>query len=212
MHQLRHRFTTSMIGLVGAVLLAGCGGSGLDASIATPASGGAARAAATPTAAASAQPAPGSAARGTGRPLTGAWQGTLRCDADDSFESDYEVAASGNPVLHFMTRAGQRKLELTHVGQTEQFLPPAGGVTTLTVEALAVSDQRIRYTLRESTERTSGGTLSQSDRHTDNDAVLANGALQNTLVSRGQSTLSQPGIVVPGSERVITCRGPLHRS
>jgi hypothetical protein len=147
-----------------------------------------------------------------GKPLTGAWAGKLRCDTGEDLPATYKVAPSGNPVYEYTTKSGPRTQELTKVGQTIQFVPPEGGVTTIVVEELVVAAERIRYTLRLSEERTSGGFLTQGKATSATDAVLKGGKLDTQVVIRAQETLSRPGAVIPGDTQTATCRGPLARA
>ncbi len=144
--------------------------------------------------------------------LTGTWNGRPRCDDGDQVESTFRVAASGNPIHEYETKDGARSVELISVGQTIRFIPREGGVSTMVVDALSVSGETIRYTLRISHEKTSGGTLSQRRGRLAVTAAAQGARLDFGFTLEESGTLSQPGLVLPPSESTTACRGPLQRA
>jgi hypothetical protein len=60
-----------------------------------------------------------------------------------------------------------------------------------------------------STESSSGETLTQSRSRVGTETSIADGELQVETTIRSQSVSSQPGIVAPGDEHVIVCKGRL---
>ena len=139
------------------------------------------------------------------------WKGSFKCDDGDEIQANYRVAPSGNPIYDYQTSGGAREVELESPGQTLRFVPPGGGVRNIVIDDISVSTDRISHTMSISEERTSGGTLDQSRSTISSDAVLAGGALELEIAIRSQNTVSQPGIVVPGDESVVTCKGRLRR-
>ena len=146
-----------------------------------------------------------------GRPLAGVWNGALNCGAEGMVQLNFKVAASGNPVFQYQTKTGARETELTHTGQAIQWVPAGGGVATVVVETLTVTDSRISYTLRTANERTSQNTLSQAKGQSSVDAKLSGALLNMDLQERSQEILSQPGIVAPPSTHSSACKGPMKR-
>lgn len=137
------------------------------------------------------------------------WSGTLACDDGDSLPVNYQFAESGNPLYDYQTKSGLRSVELTEAGQSLRFVPPEGGVTSITFESLNVSAERISHSMRVSKESSGGGTLVQSQASIQTEAVLSGSELEVETSIRSQSVASQPGIMAPGDEQVVICRGKL---
>jgi hypothetical protein len=126
-------------------------------------------------------------------------------------DASYRIAASGNPVYEYQSKSGPREAELIEPGQTVRFVPPGGGVTSIVVDSISASPERITYVLSISEERAGGGTLSQSQARMESEANIAGSELEVEFTVRSQNVLSQPGIVVPGDESVVVCRGRLRK-
>ena len=141
----------------------------------------------------------------------GSWKGTVNCNNGNKLDASYRIAASGNPVYEYQSNSGPREVELTEPGQTIRFVPPGGGVTTVEVESISASPERITYVLSISDESSGGGTLSQSQARMESDATIDGSDLEVEFTVRSQNVLSQPGIVVPGDESVVICRGRLRK-
>jgi len=137
------------------------------------------------------------------------WTGTSNCDDGDNLQMVFKFADSGNPIYEYQTKSGLRSVELTEAGQLIRFVPPGGGVTSITVDSLDVSSDRVSHTMSFSTESSSGETLTQSRSRVGTETTIADDELQVETTIRSQSVSSQPGIVAPGDEHVIVCRGKL---
>lgn len=140
--------------------------------------------------------------------INGTWTGELKSGVE-TVPAIYKFAGSGNPIYVYETRNGTREAELTHPGQSFQFIPPDGGVVTVSVEALSVTPESVSYTMAMSHERSGGGTLEQAQARAVANFLLAGAALKTTLTIQSQSVLSQPGIVVPGDPQEVTLQGVL---
>ena len=137
------------------------------------------------------------------------WTGTSNCDDGDNLQMVFKFAESGNPIYEYQTRGGLRSTELTEAGQSFRFLASGGGVTTVTVDSLDVASDRVSHTMSFSTESSSGETLTQSRSRIGTETTITDGELQVETTIRSQSVSSQPGIVAPGDEHVIVCKGKL---
>jgi hypothetical protein len=137
------------------------------------------------------------------------WSGALNCDHGDDIQVVYKFAESGNPIYDYRNKSGLQGVEITSPGQSLRFVPPEGGVTTISFDELEVSADRVSHTMSVSKERTSGGTLVQSQARIITEAVLSGSELNVESNIRSQSTTSQPGIMLPGDEEVVICRGKL---
>jgi hypothetical protein len=155
----------------------------------------------------------GSSSRGTSDTgLAGTtWKGTFKCDDGDERHANYRFAESGNPIYEYQTKSGPREVELTSTGQMLRFVPPGGGVTSIMIDEISVSPNRVSHTMTISFERASGGTLDQNTARVSSEAVLSGSELEVEVTMRAQGTVSQPGIVVPGDESVVVCRGKLRQ-
>src|SRR5688572_32822289 len=99
-------------------------------------------------------------AANTGDSGDGSWKGTVSCDNGNQMDASYKIASSGNPVYEYQSKSGPREVELSEPGQVVRFVPPGGGVTTVTVDSISTSPERITYSLSVSEESSGGGTLS----------------------------------------------------
>jgi hypothetical protein len=139
------------------------------------------------------------------------WKGSFKCDDGAEIQANYRFAESGNPIYEYQSSAGAREVELESPGQTLRFVPPGGGVRNIVLDDISITTDRVSHTMSISEERTSGGTLDQSRSTISSEAVLSDGELEVEIAIRSQNTVSQPGIVVPGDEAVVTCKGRLRR-
>jgi hypothetical protein len=139
------------------------------------------------------------------------WNGMVKCDDGDEVEAKYRIAASGNPIYEYQSKSGPREVELTEPGQMIRFVPPGGGVTTVVIDSISTTPERISYAMSISEESSGGGTLSQSSTTMESEATIAGSDLQVEFTIRSQNVLSQPGIVVPGDESAVVCRGKLRK-
>lgn len=139
------------------------------------------------------------------------WKGNFKCDDGDEIEANYRFAASGNPIYEYQTKSGAREVELTSEGQVIRFVPPGGGVTTVVVDSISISPEHMSHTISVSEEKTSGGTLDQNRSTIQSEATLSGSELDVEITIRSQGVMSQPGIVVPGDESMVVCRGKLRQ-
>lgn len=150
-----------------------------------------------------------SSGSGSGSLAGSTWTGTSKCDDGENLQMVFKFAESGNPIYEYQTKGGLRSTELTEAGQSFRFLASGGGVTTVTVDSLDVSSDRVSHTMSFSTESSSGETLTQSRSRIGTETTITDGELQVETTIRSQSVSSQPGIVAPGDEQVVVCRGRL---
>jgi len=105
-------------------------------------------------------PPPQGAARAT--TITGQWIGTLRkAGTTDTIGCDLHVAASGRPIWTYYDTNGFRQTELTHEGQTIEYVPPDRGVMRVIVQSVTGSPSETGYVVDSSFERSSNGYLTQ---------------------------------------------------
>jgi hypothetical protein len=111
-----------------------------------------------PAPAASPEPAP--ASTGT-TSISGQWSGVLRHPGGSELSCELLVAASGRPVWAFRDTNGFHQRELTEIGQRVQYVPPGGGVATVTVQSVTGSPIETGYVVDYSFEGSSNGYLTQ---------------------------------------------------
>jgi hypothetical protein len=139
------------------------------------------------------------------------WKGLVKCDDGDELQVNYRIADSGNPLYEYHTKSGDREVELESPGQLIRFVPPGGGVTSVTLDTISASPERITYSMTISEERSSQGTLDQGTATIHWEGTFSGSELEVEMTIRSQNTVSQPGIVVPGDESTVICRGKLKR-
>ena len=119
---------------------------------------------------------------GGGAPVTafsGTWTGKLTGQADTIDDAQFRFSAAGNLLYEYRIRGGEvRSVEWTAVGQKVQYIPPNGGVQTITIQALDRGPGRLAIAQRWVFER-SGSFLEQT-----------------FLTSRGEFTLTPAGLQV----------------
>jgi len=94
--------------------------------------------------------------------IAGHWLGTLRrAGTTDTLGCDLHLAPSGRPVWSYHDGNGLHQTELTHEGQTIQYVPPDRGVVTVTVLSVTGSSTETGYVVDYSFERSSNGYLTQ---------------------------------------------------
>jgi hypothetical protein len=106
----------------------------------------------------SASPAPPTGAAGIG----GEWSGTLhQAVSGATLGCTLHVAPSGRPMWAYHDTSGFQRVELTHVGQRIQYVPPERGVVTVVVQSVTASSGETGYVLDYSYEGSSNGYLTQ---------------------------------------------------
>jgi hypothetical protein len=147
--------------------------------------------------------------------LAGTWTGNLVADNGEQLPCSLRITESGYPVYEYQTKSGAREVELTTEGQTVRFVPPEGGVATVTVEELTRSDDRIRFTTAVSVEKTgsfgSSSILDQSRARVTFEIIQNGSELDVEMTAESQSVTSQPGPMIPGDAQTVVCRGALRK-
>jgi len=101
-------------------------------------------------------------AAGATTTIAGQWIGTLRkAGTTDTIGCDLHVAPSGRPVWTYYDTNGFRQTELTHEGQTIEYVPPDRGVVRVIVQSVTGSSSETGYVVDFSFERSSNGYLTQ---------------------------------------------------
>jgi hypothetical protein len=94
--------------------------------------------------------------------IAGYWVGTLRGASNtDTLGCNLHVAPSGRPIWNYHDTDGPRQRELTHEGQTIEYVPPERGVVRVQVQSVTGSANETGYVIDYSFERSSNGYLTQ---------------------------------------------------
>jgi hypothetical protein len=94
--------------------------------------------------------------------ISGYWVGTLLgADSADTLGCNLHVAPSGRPVWAYNDTDGFQQRELTHEGQTIEYVPPERGVIRVRVHSVTGSATETGYVIDYSFERSSNGYLTQ---------------------------------------------------
>ena len=160
-----------------------------------------------PNPATSAAPPPADAAppRGdtTQQPATtiaGHWVGTLRrAGTTDTRGCDLHLAPSGRPLWSYHDSDGFHQTELTHEGQTIQYVPPERGVVTVKVQSVTGSSTQTGYVVDYSFERASNGYMTQRYQRIVLNGWLRGGQLQVTYSEDGISSFGDKTGLTAGS-------------
>src|ERR1041385_6657165 len=75
------------------------------------------------------------------------WVGTSNCDDGENIQMNMKFADSGNPIYEYQTKSGLRSVELTEPGQSFQFVPLGGGVTTITIDSIHVFSEHVSHVM-----------------------------------------------------------------
>jgi hypothetical protein len=94
--------------------------------------------------------------------IAGYWVGTLvGATSADTLGCNLHVAPSGRPVWAYNDTDGFQRRELTHEGQTIEYVPPERGVIRVRVQSVTGSSTETGYVIDYSFERSSNGYLTQ---------------------------------------------------
>jgi hypothetical protein len=143
--------------------------------------------------------------------ISGHWSGTLRrAGSDDAIGCDLHVAAGGRPVWAFHDTSGFHEQELLREGQRFQYVPPGGGVATVTVQSVTGSAAETGYVVDYSFEGSSNGYLTQKYQRLALAGRLRDSQLDVTYSESGMSSFGdKTGLAA--TEGIAEYRGALTR-
>ncbi len=94
--------------------------------------------------------------------LNGSWKGTLTGADGSAAEVQIDFSPQGFPLYSYANnKGGARQAELSHVGQTVEYVPAGGGVQRVVVKTLEKAQGRLSIGIKFSFERASQGYLQQ---------------------------------------------------
>jgi hypothetical protein len=146
-------------------------------------------------------PPPSEAAQQPATTIAGHWVGTLRrAGTTDTLGCDLHLAPSGRPQWSYHDSDGFRQTELTHEGQTIQYVPPERGVVTVKVQSVTGSSTQTGYVVDYSFERASNGYMTQRYQRIVLNGWLRGGQLQVTYSEDGISSFGdKTGLAAGGN-------------
>jgi hypothetical protein len=132
--------------------------------------------------------------------IAGHWVGTLRrAGSTDTLGCDLHLAPNGRPLWSYHDSDGFHQTELTHEGQTIQYVPPERGVVTVKVQSVTGSSAQTGYVVDYSFERASNGYMTQRYQRIVLNGWLRGGQLQVTYSEDGVSSFGDKTGLTAGS-------------
>ena len=132
--------------------------------------------------------------------IAGHWVGTLRrAGTTDTLGCDLHLAPNGRPLWSYHDSDGFHQTELTHEGQTIQYVPPERGVVTVKVQSVTGSSTQTGYVVDYSFERASNGYMTQRYQRIVLNGWLRGGQLQATYSEDGISSFGDKTGLTAGS-------------
>jgi hypothetical protein len=142
--------------------------------------------------------------------IAGNWNGTMVNTAGEEQEVTFSFSSRGNVLYGYSDRKGPREIELTAAGQQLQYIPPGGGVYTITFDEVVGSPHEAGYSARQTFER-SGGVMDQQFSHITFQARMQGDQLAVSYEKSGQNYASGGGLMAGGSESTYRSEGMLGR-
>ena len=94
--------------------------------------------------------------------IAGYWVGTLQgASSTDTLGCNLHIAPSGRPIWTYTNTDGFQQREMTHEGQTIEYVPPERGVVRVRVQSVTGSPTETGYVIDYSFEKSSNGYLTQ---------------------------------------------------
>jgi hypothetical protein len=144
--------------------------------------------------------------------LTGSWQGTLTGADGASIEVQVDFSPQGFPVYSYTNNSGvTRQVELSHVGQTIEYVPAGGGVQRIVVKNILRSQGRISVSIVGSFEKAAQGYMDQQEEAALFEYQLGADGLNMRLTSQSSSHFGDKDMIVGGDPNATVAEGILHR-
>lgn len=146
-------------------------------------------------------PSPSAASSDGVTSIQGHWVGTLRlAGGTDTLGCDLHLTAGGRPLWSYHDSDGFQQTELTHEGQTIQYVPPERGVVTVKVQSVTGSSTQTGYVVDYSFERASNGYMTQRYQRIVLTGRLRGGQLDVTYSEDGISSFGDKTGIAAGSQ------------
>ena len=144
--------------------------------------------------------------------LSGSWKGALIGSDGRSGEVQVDFGPQGFPLYSYTNNKGVvRQVELSHVGQTVEYVPAGGGVQRVVVKTLEKGQARLAIGIGSSFERASQGYLNQQQETTLIEYALTPGGLAMKVTTRSTSHIGDKDMSVGGDPNSAVAEGLLQK-
>ena len=144
--------------------------------------------------------------------FTGSWKGTLTGADGSAAEVQIEFSPQGFPLYSYSNNKGVvRQAELSHVGQTVEYVPAGGGVQRLVVKTLEKGANRLSVGILFSFERASQGYLQQKQESALFEYALAPEGLRLRVTTQSTSHMGDKDMIVGGHPNSAVAEGLLQK-
>ena len=144
--------------------------------------------------------------------LTGGWKGTLASSDGSQAEVQVDFSPQGFPLYSYTNNKGvARQVELSHIGQTVEYVPRGGGVQRMVVKTFEKGPSRLSVGIVGSFERASQGYMDQRQEVALFEYTLAPGGLNMRVTTRSTSHFGDKDMIVGGDPDSIVAEGLLQR-
>lgn len=144
--------------------------------------------------------------------MSGAWKGTLTGADGSQAEVQVDFSPLGFPLYSYTNNKGvARQVELSHVGQSLEYVPPGGGVQRMVVKSLEKGQGRLSVGIVGSFERASQGYMDQQQEAALFEYALVSGRLNMRVTTRSTSHFGDKEMIVGGDPNSVVAEGLLQR-
>jgi len=144
--------------------------------------------------------------------LTGGWKGILSSADGSQAEVEIDFSPQGFPLYSYTNNKGlTRQVELSHVGQTVEYVPSGGGVQRMVVERVEKGPGRLTVGITGSFERASQGYLDQQQEAALFEYTLVPGGLKMRVTTSSTSHFGDKDLMVGGDPNAVVAEGVLKK-
>ena len=144
--------------------------------------------------------------------LTGGWKGTLTSTDGSQAEVQIDFSPQGFPLYAYTNNKGvARQVELSHVGQTVEYVPRGGGVQRMVVKSFEKAPGRVSVGIVGSFERASQGYMDQRQEVALFEYTLAPGGLHIRITTQSTAHFGDKDMIVGGDPNSIVAEGLLQK-
>jgi hypothetical protein len=144
--------------------------------------------------------------------LSGGWTGTLVSTDGSQAEVQIDFSPQGFPLYAYTNNKGiARQVELSHVGQTVEYVPRGGGVQRMVVKTFEKGPGRLSVGIVGSFERASQGYLDQRQEVALFEYALAPEGLNMRVTTKSTTHFGDKDMIVGGDPNSTVAEGLLQK-
>ena len=144
--------------------------------------------------------------------MSGAWKGLLSSADGSQAEVQIDFSPQGFPLYSYTNNKGlTRHVELSHVGQSVEYVPSGGGVQRMVVKRVEKGPGRLTVGITGSFERASQGYLDQQQEAALFEYALVPGGLKMRVTTSSTSHFGDKDMMVGGDPAAVVAEGVLRR-